>query len=348
MKNWLEVWVQEDQERKSIQPDTLCKYGIGCLDDSLGFINKNDLVVIGADSGIGKSELALHIGLTNVRKGKTVAFYFLEGGERECIQRIKWRLLTEKCVKTCTRIPDYKSWVSNMAGEEYDRLLDEVGKEMAGIFKDNLYIYPISEGLSVDQALAGLYEFHTLENCIDAGMPKLDVDLVIIDHINYFELSGKNEFQETTAIIKRIKEITDLYGVPVVLVSHLRKRAKDRGVPDQEDFFGTSNIPKISSTSITITLAPKADFEDKYFPTIFRVVKDRRGMKPFWGMVHNFDSSTREYSKDYALHIINREGFMKDDALPIHKHPKWAVYASGVANNDVQAERRGDSNGWDE
>ena len=87
---WKEPFLEEAIERFSMKKNDLCSYGVPCLDHALGGIYKNDLVVVGADSGVGKSELVLNIAKYNASRGKRVVLYYLEGGHTEAMRRMKW------------------------------------------------------------------------------------------------------------------------------------------------------------------------------------------------------------------------------------------------------------------
>jgi replicative DNA helicase len=87
--SWKDAFKQENERRLNTKADDLCGYGIKPLDDSLFRIAQNELVVIGADSGMGKSELGLNIARYNAKKGKVGAVFYLEGGHFEAMARIK-------------------------------------------------------------------------------------------------------------------------------------------------------------------------------------------------------------------------------------------------------------------
>ena len=74
MKQFNEIALEERKNREGIDPSKLCSFGITALDDPCKYIFKNDLIVIGADSGVGKSELALDIALNNVENNKKSSF----------------------------------------------------------------------------------------------------------------------------------------------------------------------------------------------------------------------------------------------------------------------------------
>jgi hypothetical protein len=160
-------------------------------------------------------------------------------------------------------------------------------------------------------------KYQIMEKC-------LDVDLIIIDHLQYFDIQdSRNENLEVTKIVKKCKEITNFYNIPIVMVSHLRKRDKERGLPNQEDFFGSSNTPKISSQSITITPEHSgADYANGIYPTFFRICKSRSGAETELATLCNFNSRTGEYDKHYDIYALVQD--KPHTKLEPGRLPKWA------------------------
>ena len=58
-------------------------FGIKYLDAALHGIKPNDLILIGASSGAGKTELCTHIAKTNAKLGKRVRYIALEAEKNE-------------------------------------------------------------------------------------------------------------------------------------------------------------------------------------------------------------------------------------------------------------------------
>ena len=333
---WQEAFRKESENRLDTDISKLCTYGIKPLDDALFCINKGELVVIGADSGIGKTEIAIHIASHNAKQGKKVALYHLEGGYREAIARMKWKDICQEFYRknygTWVDI-DYRKWSVNF---EQDRILTDIEAKIWNDYKDkyskNLYIYHSPDDLTITDFLASLLDFHSLETAAgnfykdDQRRNGFDLDLIIIDHLQYFSLDqNESEITEITNIIRQVKKVTDNYKIPVVLISHLRKKAKDRGLPDQQDFYGSSNIPKIATTAITIT--PKMNSEDfsrQIYPTWFRVVKSRIGIRSSMAILSNFDGRKKEYENTYSIYKVNSDGYSSNDPITESELPKWA------------------------
>ncbi|MEK6732334.1 MAG: DnaB-like helicase C-terminal domain-containing protein, partial [Candidatus Omnitrophota bacterium] len=192
-----DAFKKETDVRENIDVSKLCTYGIKPLDDALICMAKNELVVIGADSGAGKSELALSIARTNIKRGKRVALYYLEGGYEEAISRMKWRDIVEEYYKNYSHLGinmDYRRWALNI---EKDKALEEIEcklwEQYKTAYKNNLCLYSLKEGMTVENLISSILDFHKL---VPTGEPgpfnttgKVDLDLIIIDHLQYFSLT---------------------------------------------------------------------------------------------------------------------------------------------------------------
>lgn len=355
-ENWItlnDAFKDEAVKRADINIDDLCVYGIKPLDDSLVCIPKNELVVIGADSGVGKTELSLKIAQVNIKRGKKVAIYYLEGGYREALSRMKWRDIAQEYFKDYYKLGldmDYRKWSLNMFCKQADidnpyKILMELESKLWDKYKEeyknNLMFYS-GAGLTLDSFIASLMEFHIKEDTPNPFDNKIsfDIDLIIIDHLQYFSLTkSENEIFEITEILKTVKNITEVFNIPIILISHLRKKSKDRGLPGQEDFYGSSNIPKIASTAIT--LAPSSDkdnLREGIYPTYIRVAKSRVGVKPNYAFLVDFYLDRREYSDIYDIVRLDNFGNVAENILHPEEKPKWTERKSyaerGTENED--------------
>lgn len=336
--SWEDGFKKEAEIRFDTDVKKLCNYGIGCLDDALVCINRGELVIIGADSGVGKTEIALQIANHNAKLGKKVALYHLEGGSIEAIARMKWKMICEEYYSNHygKHIEmDYRKWSVNC---DQDKMLVDIESRVWDKYKNSygkgIYFYDFKEDVTLTDFLASLLDFHDLKTAAgnfysnDQRREGFDLDLIVIDHLQYFSLEqAESEITEITNIIREVKKVTKNYKIPVVLISHLRKKTKDRGLPDQQDFYGSSNIPKISDTSITIT--PKInseDFANNIYPTWIRIVKSRVGVRSSIGMLANFDGKKKEYESHYNLYRINGDGFCSSEPLSESELPRWAKH----------------------
>jgi len=335
MKSYIDAFKAEADFRANIDPDKLCTYGVKALDDAMGGIAPNELIVIGACSGYGKSELSLAISRHNAMNGKRVAHYHLEGGYIEAMQRMKWRDICDTYYrnhKGAMLDLDYRRWSLNI--DRHPLLLTieaEVYTELVDMLKDRLFFYDRPEGLTCDDFLASLLDFHDLkvafQNPHDQAKKKgFDLDLIVIDHLQYFSLDkDEDELQEITRILKEAKRINEHYKIPVILVSHLRKLPRGHGIPDKEDIYGTSNIHKVANTCIIIHPDHEKDkASEGLYPTYIRIAKSRIGIRPNDLIYCEFDATNRRYKKEYEIVKCYPNGSVADEPMTEYERPKWA------------------------
>ena len=322
---WDKAFQLETEYRKDIDPNRLCSYGIQVLDDALFRIGPNELVVIGAETGQGKSDLALSVARHNAIQGKRVAIYFLEGGWQEAMQRLKWWDIAEKFYSDNYKPfieMDFKRWIYNAEiNKTYLLQLESaVYEEWKQRYKENLYIFPTTREFTIDRFLASLHDFHALNEA------KLDLDLLVIDHLQYFSLAlEENEITAITNILREVKQIADYFRIPIILVSHLRKRGRKAGLPNHEDFYGSGNIAKIATTAIIIHPASKGDcLAHNIYPTYFLIPKCRTGVRPNYAYLVDFDLNKRSYSDRYQIYRINDLGFAAPKPMQGDEIPRWA------------------------
>lgn len=328
-----EAFKQETDFRYNLDYKSLCQYGIKPLDDAMIAISPNELIVIAAGSGWGKSEMCISIARHNALRGKKVALYFLEGGSQEAVQRMKYRdicsLYYEKYTKTGISF-DYRNWVLNTNSNPlFLQLESQVYNNLKDKLEDKLFFYNKPEGLTCELFEETLWGFHRLEMAF--GNPFMtkkvhDLDLIVIDHIHYFRYPDEQEeIRAMTKVILTIRDFIDKYHIPVVVAAHFRKLPRGHGIPDKEDIYGTSNIHKIANTCIIIHPDYEKDksFEGLY-PTYIRIAKSRIGIRPSDCIYCDFDIHTRSYSDNYDLIKVYPNGSVASEIMTEMEKPKWA------------------------
>lgn len=331
MKTALECWIEAEDAMNKIDVNRICSFGISVLDDALIGMLPNDFIVFGADSGVGKSEMATDMAVFNARMGKKVALYFIEGGSEEAINRIRWKLIKAKYYANGYKgiDMDYRKWrMGLLKSDLMSKLNMECYLDFTNNIKENLHIYSFKEGFTIGMLMNSLGWFTKSKPGEFLMESYLDVDLLIIDHLQYFTLDNpKNELTEMTQILMKVKDITNFHKIPVVLVSHLRKKDRDRGLPSQEDFFGTSNIAKVASQAITMTPSyQEEDYQNNTYPTFFRFVKSRTGLRSSIASLCSFNTTKGSYESEYAVYKLTGDK-PNDSPLERFKLPKWAYEA---------------------
>lgn len=232
--------------RQQITKDSLCSYWI--FDKYFQGILPDDLIVIWADTGVGKSEISYKIAIENTLKNKKVLLFTLEWSLEEiALREIQRSIAKDKEVTTAK----YR-----YNGDLYKEEEENAIKRMSDKVKRNLHIY----NKNAKTTMAFLKELIT--------KTKDQYDLFIIDHLHYIHLDTDNENRETWEIMRELKMMTDVMKKPVVLVSHLRKRnRKAQPVPTEYDLHWSSNISKEATT---IMLLCREEERPSFVPTIYQ------------------------------------------------------------------------------
>lgn len=333
-KQYSDAFKSETDFRLNLDPSKLCSYGIKPLDDANIAIAPNELVVIAASSGYGKTEMALSISRHNALRGKKVAHYHLEGGIIEAMQRMKWRDICEFYYSTYYKTAhidlDYRKWAMN---KDQNPLLLKMESEVYNNLKDklqnNLYLYNRPEGLTCKDFTKSLLDFHNLEVAFENPFNRAGsyyLDLIVLDHIHYFRYPDEEEeIRAMTNILLAIREIVDTNHIPVVLVAHFRKLPRGHGIPDKEDIYGTSNIHKMANTCIIIHPDHEKDKSPEgLYPTYIRIAKSRIGIRPSDCIYCDFDIHTRSYRDDYEMIKVFPNGSVASEMMIEQEKPRWA------------------------
>lgn len=287
-------FLKEMDIRRSIISKCL-SFGVNYLDRATGGIYPNDIVTIGARSGVGKSEFATHIAIHNVLNGKRVHFFALEAEECEVERRIKYKLLADKYFTDGSIYQrdaklSYASWYAGLHDATFEKYEKEVAEEFEKKFSNLHTIYRTNS--------FGIKEFEQALLSIQH-----ETDLVIVDHLNYFDFDDDNENKALTDIVKRIRDLALLSCKPIVLVTHVRKKdRKDQSIlPDIEDIHGTSNVSKIATK--IIMLGPGKETSQKFkYSTYFRVAKNRiNGSVSRYVARSDFDIRSNSYDQEFQI-----------------------------------------------
>lgn len=287
---------RKGKERRLENLKNKLSFGVTFLDNALGGIRPNDLILIGARSGVGKTEIATHIAKQNIKNGKRVHFFALEAEDNEIEDRIRYKEMANLFFKDPYR-PNvklsYSNWIEGHLEGHIDKYEDQAIKELENSPEKLSSFYRTN---------AGDFTIKEFERYLMAI--KSQSDLVIIDHLNYFDYDEKMaETVAVTQIVKKIRDLALLTGLPIILISHLRKRDRfDKGiVPDLEDFFGSSNVYKIATKAIL--LAPSSDNPDSHrWSTYMRIGKNRiEGSATRFIAKCTFNSRENKYEPEYKL-----------------------------------------------
>jgi hypothetical protein len=288
------------------------------LDDVLRAILPHDLVLLGAPTGMGKTDLSLAIAMSNAIRGKRVAYFALEAEPRELERRTKFSWLsTEAYRRNLERKGEinYADWLLHKCEDIVGGLNDEADRHIA---KNMRSLWTFYRGQHFGQ--------QDLKKQIEK-MQEL-VDLMVVDHLHYvdFDSTDESEARALGDTVKVIRDVSLRIGKPIILVAHLRKRDQrsKQIIPAIDDFHGSSNITKICTQVITIEKAHSIEAPKWWLaPTFMSVLKDRRAGAPPFVALTNFDRRTRRYEETYTLGRLVKGGTEWEQIKPSDR-PGWA------------------------
>lgn len=291
----------------------LYQTGLSFIDEPLRGIMETETILIGADSGYGKTELASILSMNIAAQGVKTLFIALECYDGEIEDRRKFPQISSKVWKEKQEVIYQKDWICGLY-PEYEHYEKEI--ILDDNLKGNLFIRYRMNGED--------YTEKTLTSDLDKVLKRKEIKFCIIDHIHHFDMENVySENIEMKNLIKKICNMSQMHHVPIIIFGQFKKKNMSNStlVPDYDEFFGTSELYK--NVSAVITMAPdfEAEANELEFPTLFRICKGRGGTqlkKYAFGAI--YDAINKCYKKDYYLYQLLKGGTKKED---VTRRPSW-------------------------
>lgn len=310
--------VAEERASRHYQADRALNYQLRFLDDCIRAILPHDLVLLGAPTGMGKTDMALAIAMATAMRERRVAYFALEAEPLELERRTKFSWLSREAFSRNLQrrgALNYTDWLLGRCDDIVGALDQEANQWMLS-------------------KLGGLRTFYRgqhfdaedLQRAIETVHPY--VDLIVVDHLHYVDATeDEDEHRSLGNTTKTVRDVSLRIGKPILLVAHLRKRdpRTRQLVPTLDDFHGSSNITKIATQVITIERASCIE-APKWFlsPTFMSVLKDRRAGVTGLVALTQFDRRSRQYSDEYTLGRLVKGGTEWEQIKP-GDTPEWAT-----------------------
>lgn len=313
---------QRLENLKAVQP-----YSVSYLDDELLGIHPNDIIVVMAATGAGKTTLGSILAQRAAENGKRVRFFALEAYQNE----IEIRTLYREVCHLAQGAGVWRPWMTQQLWikkgiEELDEFTE---KAMQNIERRLEKLETYYRGTRFDR--------EDIEREFMAS--KGEVDLIVLDHLHYIDSDGPNENQELKKVIQVIRDCGQALRVPVVVIAHIRKKSggrnDDRWIPSVDDLHGSSDVAKIATTIIAVAPARDEDFASKepgISNTFMSVLKDRIGGDKGYAALMRYDLGAMQYRRTYRMCIRLGNGKVKY----VTKNPAWANNAMPVESSPAQ------------
>jgi replicative DNA helicase len=295
-------------------------FGVSFLDKLFKGILNTDVILIGAKTGAGKTEMISTVASNVLNSGYSVAAFLLEAESKEASRRVLYRELAKVYhdkeffpMNTCKKF-NFVDWEAG----DFDDVLLEKEKQLASELSGKLnkmfirYKYDTFDTEQLKKEMISM---------------KSKVDVFIVDHINMVDLDSDNENRAMTDLIATIRQTALVIKKPVIVVSHVRKSdPRNKTIlPNLEDFHGTSNLAKICTKAIMIGPAYDKEASPTLFPTYMRACKFRKdGSRTRYAAVVNFDITKNAYEETFELGLMKNGDTEFEPITEEHKLPYWA------------------------
>lgn len=190
-------------EKNTLQkPDYTLYTGITDLDKMICGLHKQELTIIGARPGVGKTTLALQIAEHIAERGTETAIISLEMSDTQVIQKL---------ISRRARINSYKMRMGTLETKE----LEQIGVVSAEIAE--LPIHLITKARTIQH----------IENIARKLKNKNNLGLMVIDYIQLIKNKGKfnSREQEVADITRTLKLLSLELNIPIIGLCQLNRNA---------------------------------------------------------------------------------------------------------------------------
>ena len=257
----------------SPEPPKYLPWGIRQLDETLT-AERGDFIVLGADSSVGKTALAVQLAWAQASKGQRVGFFSLETNALK---------LTRRLVAQRARVPMSAIKQKNVT-EEQIRDVVTMGSMSSGV---PLMIYDAA-GVSVDELRAA------------AVADRLDV--LYVDYVQLLNAPGRERWEIVTAISMALHTMAQQLGVTVVGLSQITaidRKAKSR--PSKDDLRESRQLKQDADLILMLSLT---DPDDNTSLRWLRAEKNKDG--PLSSVCLKFDPEHMDFSATDSRTFANR------------------------------------------
>jgi replicative DNA helicase len=244
--------------------------GIEALDEVTHGWRPGHLIIIGADTGGGKSTLALCQAATAASRGSHGIYISAEMTAVELTQRV----LQAKAGVWGNRL---------LTGDMNSDQLNSLRMAAQNVAQDRLWMIPKACTLAeIRMAIA------------DRRAIWGKCDFVVVDYIQIMKLDGKDGRREAVAeYIYGLKAIANEYQVPVIALSQLNRAGNQTDTPPEKSaFIESSSIEQAANSAILLWRNPQEGMQEslcpgarsKYVNIHVKVAKQRDGTTTDWAI----------------------------------------------------------------
>ena len=272
-----------DRMQDQTKPDYL-DWGIEKLNTVLG-ISPGKFVVLGADSSVGKTALALQFAWHMAAKGKKVGFFSLETD----MQSLTARLMANR---QTAGIPLSASRNKKLTDADFER----AGR--AGFLSDRVPLRIIRKA-------------DTLE-AIRARTLTRRFDVIFIDYVQLIDCPGTERWDIVTRISMGLHRLAQQTGVTVIGLSQITPASKGQKAPTKDDLRESRQLKQDADAILLLSESP--DEDDPPHTRVLDVAKNKDGQ--CGRLKLRFEPDLMTFTPLLTISGLRSEGQAKKNAKP--------------------------------
>lgn len=181
--------------------------GLTELDRKISGLNNQEMIIIAARPGQGKTTLANNIAITVARNKKNVAIFNLEMSKEQIFEKI----LSNVSMIECEKIK-----LGNLDDSDWAKIA--VGSNIILSLKDNIRVY--DRTLNIDSIVAKVKKLKKQNK----------IDVLIVDYLQLIETREKKQSreQEISSISRKLKQLSKELNINVIALSQLSRAPEQR------------------------------------------------------------------------------------------------------------------------
>lgn len=205
---------QADLEKMSKNKNEITGIATGFykLDKITSGLHPNELIILAARPGMGKTAFALNLATNMAMNGKTVALFNMEMSAEQLVSRM---------LSSVGQIYGSKLKNGNLKNEDWKRVNEAISR----LADTKIYIDDTA-GMTISEIRA---------KCRRLASMKDGLDVIIIDYLQLIQGSDRykgNRVQEVTEISRSLKTLAMELKVPVIACSQLSRSVETKGRKD--------------------------------------------------------------------------------------------------------------------
>lgn len=218
-------------ELDATNPDDILSFGYEWMDEKMTGIFPGDLILIGGESGTGKTTFATNIVYKASRKHKCVIFALEDRMTNYGINAVYFEMGRVRKKAGLKNYPWNSYRRNEIKDSQYLTYREQAVQNLYKIGNSNLEFSDAQVQMNIDMLEASIRER------VAGG-----VKLFLIDHLHYFELGSEDSTKADyiEKLMVRIKTLQNETGAAIILVAHYRKM--NGAMPTMDSFKDSISI----------------------------------------------------------------------------------------------------------